>query len=87
MAAHMSGEWFDLDGFFARPPITITLERLLIVDYLLAQGVLPGDLRNLPPEQAAVLFKKARRFARLSLVKIEPTADFSSYTPLGFSPN
>jgi hypothetical protein len=82
----MSENWPDLENFLARP-ISLTLERILVVDYLLAHGFLPCDLRYLPPKQAAALFAEACRFARLNLDKIEPKVEISSYIPVGFSLN
>jgi len=86
MEAHMSGKLFDLDDFFARP-VTLTLKRVLIVDYLFAHGFLPCDLKNLPPGQAAVLFEEACRFARRNLDRIEPQIVFSHYVLAEFSRN
>jgi hypothetical protein len=86
MEADMSAKWSDLEGFLARPT-TLTLERILVMDYLLSRGFLPCDLRYLPPKQAAALFAEACRFARLNLDKIEPKVEISSYIPVGFSLN
>lgn len=82
----MPGDDFDLGDYFASPA-PLTLERLLVVDYLFARGLLPRDLYDLPQEQAAVLFAKARSFAIWSLRRVKPTVALSSYLPVGFSHN
>ena len=82
----MSGKRSDLDAFFTRP-VSLTLERVLVMDYLLAQGFLPCDLQDLPPEQVAALLAEARRFAIRKLADVEPPVMFSAYVPVGFSLN
>ncbi len=82
----MPGKWSDLEDFL-RLPVSLTLERILVVDYLVAHGLLPCDLKGLPQEQAAKIFAEARRFAERELGDVEPTVVFSTYTPVGFSLN
>jgi hypothetical protein len=86
MEAHMSGKWSDLEDFLKRP-VSLTLERILMVDYLVAHGFLPCDLKGLPQEQATTLFTEARQFAKHELGDAEQTVAFSTYVPVGFSWN
>jgi hypothetical protein len=82
----MPGKWSNLEDFFA-PPASLTLERILVVDYLISNGFLPRDLDDLPPEQAAALFAEACCFARRNLGKFETLVVLSAYVPVGFSQN
>ena len=82
----MSEKWSDPKGFFASPA-RLTLDRILIMDYLLSHGIVPADLEYPPTEQAAALLPEACQFARKSLEGIEPTIAFSRYRPVKFSQN
>jgi len=82
----MSAKHFNPRDFFARFT-PLTLERILVTDYLLAHDILPSDLENLPEEKAAELFEEACHYAERRLNDIEPPIKLSSYSPVGFSSN
>ena len=88
--AHSEALMFGTDSnpnnFFA-PHASLSLKLLLVVEYLLAHDLLPSDLDDLPPEEAAALFAQACRFAKRRLSGIEPTVLFSAYRPVRFSQN
>jgi hypothetical protein len=50
------------------------LERKLIAEYLLSEGYLMSDLRDLPEQKAQSLMKKACIYAALKLAEIESRA-------------
>lgn len=82
----MTGKSFDFENFFTRPVI-LTLERVLMMDYLLADGFLPCDLEKLSPEQEAALFTKVRRLTKRDLGRIETPSALSAFITVGFSRN
>jgi hypothetical protein len=53
-----------------------SLERQLIVEYLLSKGYRKSDLRNLPEEQRSVLMTEAIVYAALRLANIEAKSKF-----------
>ena len=65
----------------------MSLERILVVEYLLCQGYLPCELDNLPGEQAKVLLVEAYQFAHRKAHEIEFDISLVSYSTVGFSLN
>jgi hypothetical protein len=53
-----------------------SLERQLIVEYLLSKGYRKSDLRNLAEEQRSVLMTEAIVYAALRLANIEAKSKF-----------
>ena len=65
----------------------MSLERILVVDYLLWQGYLPSDLDYLPNEQAESLLNEAHRFARRKVHELGFDFLLTRYNTVGFSHN
>jgi hypothetical protein len=65
----------------------MSLERILVVDYLLWQGYFPSDLDHLPDEQAKSLLKEAYRFARRKVYELGFDFPLARYNAVGFSQN
>jgi len=80
----MSATSFDPEDFFAYPA-SQTLEHVLETEYLLAHGVLPCELKNMPREQAIALLEESRRFARHALG--DDSLPDEVYHRVGFSKN
>jgi hypothetical protein len=70
----MSAATIDPDRFLGEGPQS-TLERTLIAEYLLSQGYLTSELKELPPLVAKRLKGEACRFAALRLAEIEAKAE------------
>lgn len=71
----MSATTVDPDRLLAEGRQSL-LERALIAEYLLSQGYLKSDLKELPPGVAKRLMVEASRFASLRLAVIEAKAKF-----------
>ncbi|MEJ2353343.1 MAG: ZIP family metal transporter [Anaerolineales bacterium] len=71
----MSAAKNESNWLFAEDSQSI-LERALTAEYLLGQGYLMSDLKDLPPQLAKSLMREARRFAALRLAEIESGAKF-----------
>ena len=65
----------------------MSLERILVVDYLLWQGYLPSDLDYLPNELAESLLNEAHRFARRKVHELGFDFPLTRYNTVGFSHN
>jgi hypothetical protein len=65
----------------------MSLERILVVDYLLWQGYLPSDLDYLPDEWVESLLKEAYRFARREVHELGFDFPLTRYNAIGFSRN
>jgi hypothetical protein len=65
----------------------MSLECILVVDYLLWQGYLPADLDYLPDEQAESLLNEAYRFARRKVRELGFDFPLTRHNAVGFSLN
>ena len=65
----------------------MSLERILVVDYLLWQGYLVSDLDHLPDERAESLLKEAYQFARRKVRELGFDFLLTWYNAVGFSRN
>ena len=82
----MSAAKNESNWLFAEDSQSI-LERALTAEYLLGQGYLMSDLKDLPPQLAKSLMREARRFAALRLAEIESKAKFRQKIRLPISLN
>jgi hypothetical protein len=71
----MSGEIIQRDRISEESPQSL-LERTLIAEYLLSNGYLMSDLKELPPEVVKILMQKACQYAALRLAEIESRDGF-----------
>jgi hypothetical protein len=82
----MSAATIDPDRLLAEGPQSL-LERTLITDYLLSQGYLMSDLKELPRQVTKRLMSEACRFAALRLAEIEAKSKFLQKIRLPISLN
>ena len=82
----MPEETFDPDLFLAEGSQAI-LERTLIAEYLLSNGYLMSDLKELSPQLAKSLMREACQFAALRLAEIESRDKFQQKIRLPISWN
>lgn len=82
----MSAATIDPDRLLAEGPQSL-LEHTLIAEYLLGQGYLTSDLKDLPPQVAKRLMAEACRFAALKLAEIDAKVEFRQKIRLPISLN
>ena len=65
----------------------MSLEHILVVDYLLWQGYLFCDLDHMPDEQAEIILAKALQFTREEVREAGLDFQLKKYNEVGFSYN